>query len=115
MTPDEKIAFARRFTVHVGVDTGKTFHKLVARGPDGRRTSAITVQVSRSGFDAADAHLTTLFPDVPRDRVLVGLEFAGHHGQTFAHDLHRRGYTVVTVLASVTKKLKEVEDNSPRK
>jgi transposase len=115
MHADDKLAYARTFPVHVGVDTGKTFHKLVARGTDGRRTKALTVQVTRAGFDAADAHLTTLFPDVPRERMLIGIEFAGHHGQTFAADLHRRGYAVVTVLSAVTKRLKELEDNSPRK
>jgi len=115
MHADDKLAYARTFRVHVGVDTGKTFHMLVARGPDGRRTKAMTVPVSRAGFDAADAHLTTLFPNVPREGILVGIEFAGHHGQTFAADLHRRGYAVVTVLSAVTKRLKELEDNSPRK
>jgi transposase len=115
MHADDKLAYARTFPVHIGVDTGKTFHVLVARGADGRRTKAITVPVSRAEFDAVDAHLMTLFPDVPRERMLVGIEFAGHHGQTFAADLHRRGYVVVTVLPSVTKKLKEIEDNSPRK
>jgi transposase len=115
MTPDEKYAYARQFPVHVGVDTSKTFHVLVARGPDGRRTKAFRADVSRAGFDAADGHLTTLFPDVPRDRMLVGLEFAGHHGFTFAHDLARRGYPVVNVLPAVTKKTKEIEDNSPLK
>jgi len=60
-------------------------------------------------------YLTTTFPDVPRERMLVGLEFAGHHGFTFAHYLAQRGYQVVNVLPSVTKRLKEVEDNSPQK
>jgi transposase len=115
MTPDDKLIFARSFPVHVGVDTAKKVHVLVARGPDGRRTKAHKVPVSRAGFDGADAHLTTLFPDVPRDRMLVGLEFAGHHGFTFAHDLARRGYPIVNVLPSVTKKTKEIEDNSPLK
>ena len=108
-------AFARGFPVHVGVDTGKTFHKLVARGPDGRRQKAIRVDVLRAGFDEADRYLTETFPDTPRERMLVGIEFAGHHGFTFAHDLHRRGYQIVNVLSSVTKRLKELEDNSPRK
>ncbi len=114
MTADEKSAYAHTFPVHVGVDTGKSFHKLVARGADGRRTKAVTVPVS-GGFDTADAHLASLFPDVPRGRILVGIEFAGHHGFTFAHDLRRRGYVIVNVLPSVTKRFKEVEDNSPRK
>lgn len=115
MTPDEKYAYARSFPVHVGVDTSKTFHVVVARGPDGRRTKAFRVDVSRQGFDGADTELTRLYPDVPRARMLVGLEFAGHHGFTFAHDLARRGYPVVNVLPSVTKKTKEIEDNSPLK
>lgn len=115
MRPDEKYLYARSFPVHVGVDTAKKFHVMVARGPDGRRTRPHRVDVHRSGFDAADAHLTSLFPDVPRDKMLIGLEFAGHHGFTFAHDLSRRGYPVVNVLPSVTKRTKEIEDNSPLK
>jgi transposase len=97
------------------VDTGKTFHKLVARGPDGRRLKAIRVDVSRAGFDSAHVYFMATFPGVEPAKMLVGIEFAGHHGFTFAHDLHRRGYSIVNVLPSVTKKLKEVEDNSPRK
>lgn len=115
MKPDEKYLYARSFPVHVGVDTAKKVHVLVARGPDGRRTRAHKVPVCRSGFEAADAHLTALFPEIPRDKMLVGLEFAGHHGFTFAHDLARRGYPIVNVLPSVTKRTKEIEDNSPLK
>lgn len=108
-------ALARQFPIHIGVDTGKTFHKLVARGPDGRRLKAVRVDVSRAGFDAAHAYLRVTFPDFIAEQMLVGIEFAGHHGFTFAHELHRRGYHIVNVLPAVTKKLKELEDNSPRK
>lgn len=114
MTPDEKVAFAARFPVHVGVDTGKSFHKLVACGPDRRRTKALRVDVSRASFDAADRFLVDTF-DVPREQVLIGIEFAGHHGVTFTEYLRAKGYAVVAVQPAVTKKLKEVEDNSPRK
>lgn len=115
MTTDQKRAYAATFPVHVGVDTGKTFHKLVARGPDGQRTKAYKVLVTRSGFEAADAQLRGLFPRVVPQRMLVGLEFAGHHGFTFAHFLAQRGYVVVNVLAAHTKASKEIEDNNPRK
>lgn len=115
MRPDEKYLYARSFPVHVGVDTAKKFHVMVARGPDGRRTKAHRVDVNRAGFDAADAHLRALFPEIPRERMLLGLEFAGHHGFTFAHDLARRGYPIVNVLPSVTKRTKEIEDNRPLK
>ena len=80
-----------------------------------RVDDATTIRVLREGFDAAAAYLTATFPDVPRERMLVGLEFAGHHGFTFAHDLARRGYQIVNVLPAVTKRTKEIEDNSPLK
>mgnify|MGYP003546920813 CR=1 FL=1 len=57
MTPDEKHAHARSFPIHVGVDTAKTFHVLVAQGPDGQRSKPVRVDVSRAGFAATDAHL----------------------------------------------------------
>lgn len=115
MTPDEKAAYARQFPVHVGVDTAKTFHVLVAMGPDGRRSPPVRVEVSRAGFEAADAQLRDRFPGLTPARMLVGLEFAGHHGFTFARFLANRGYPVVNVLPAATKRTKELEDNSPLK
>jgi len=115
MTPEEKRLFARTFPVHVGVDTGKTFHVLVAQGPDGRRTKSLKVDVSRLGFLQADAQLRTWFQAMRPDQMLLGLEFAGHHGFTFARFLSRRGYQVVNVLPAHTKRAKEIEDNSPLK
>ncbi len=109
MTPDEKAAYARSFPVHVGVDTAKTFHVLVALGPDGQRSKPFKVLVSRAGFEAADAHLRSLFPETPREQMLVGLEFAGHHGFTFARYLADRGYPLVSVLPVHTKRSKELE------
>jgi transposase len=89
---------------------------LVARrASDGLRSKPHHVPVSRAAFEAADAHLSTVFPETPRERLLIGLEFAGHHGYTFAHFLAARGYPIVNVLPSVTKKTKEIKDNSPLK
>jgi transposase len=106
---------ACQFPVHVGIDTGMTFQKRVALCADGRRTSALRVDVSRADFVAADACLTATFPDVPRVKMLVALEFARHQGFTFPHFLARLGYAVVSVLPAVTKALKQVEDSSPQK
>jgi transposase len=115
MTTDEKRHWAATFPVHVGVDTAKKFHKLVAAGPDRARQPAQRVLVSRAGFDGAHAYLQAHFPGIAPAQVLVGLEFAGHHGFTFAHDLARRGYQVVNVLPSATKATKAVETNSRNK
>jgi transposase len=114
MNADEKAHYARSFPVHVGVDTGKKFHVLVARGPDGRRGKSFRADVNRDGFEAAERHLRTLYGVEP-GQTMVGLEFAGHHGFTFARFLANLGYEVVSVLPSNTKKTKELEDNSPLK
>jgi len=50
MTHDERRAFARTFPVPVGADPGRTFHVLVAQGPDGRRTATHKVIVTRVAF-----------------------------------------------------------------
>ena len=115
MTPDEKHAHARSFPIHVGVDTAKSFHVLVAQGPDGQRSTPVRVEVTRAGFEATDAHLRALFPDHTPQQMLVGLEFAGHHGFTFARFLADRSYPVVNVLPAHTNRSKELEDNSPLK
>jgi len=115
MRADEKYLFARRFAVHIGVDTGKAFHKLVARGADGRRRAPFKVLVNRAGFEEAHAHLRVSFPDYAASDMLVGLELAGHHGYTFAHFLAGKGYHVVSVLPAHAKRAKELEDNSPLK
>jgi transposase len=115
MTPEAKTAYARQFPVHVGVDTAKLFHVLVTIGPDGKRSRPYRVVVSRAGFEATDAHLRALYPDLEPRQMLVGLEFAGHHGFTFARFLAERGYAVVNVLPVYTNRSKELEDNSPNK
>jgi transposase len=112
---EQNRAYADQFAVLVGVDCGRTFHKPVARGRDGRRRKAIRVDVSRQGFEDAHRYLTHTFPGIRPSAMLVGIEFAGHYGATFAQFLRQQGYAIVTVLGSVTKKLREVEDNSPRK
>ncbi|MGH7654559.1 MAG: IS110 family transposase, partial [Gemmatimonadaceae bacterium] len=119
MRPTERImereAYARQFPVHVGVDAGKSFHKLVACGPDGVRTKAERVEVSRAGFEGALRFLQQTFPDRAPAEMLVAIEFAGHYGYTFAEFLRQAGCVIVTMPSVVTKRLREVEDNSPRK
>ena len=114
-TTDAKEAFARQFPVHVGVDVGKSFHQLVARDSTGARGPAVRIDATRAGFESAEAALRGRFPLARPAEMLVGLEFAGHYGATFAQYLTKRGYGVVTVLPAVTKRTKELEDNSPRK
>jgi transposase len=112
---DQQRQWAEQFPVHVGVDTGKTRHALVVRPPDRLRRPALRVPMDRAGFEAAESHIRSLSPSTPPEHVLVGFEFAGHHGFTFADFLWRKGYRVVSVLAAVTKATKGVEQGSRNK
>src|SRR5512142_3121530 len=111
MRPSERIlqreTMARDYPVHVGVDAGKVFHKMVASGPDRARTKAVRVNVTREGFDGAFGWLRTQFPSVEPAQMLVAIEFAGHYGYTFAEFLRAQGCTIVTMPSVVTKRLKE--------
>jgi transposase len=102
-----QLQFAARFPVHVGIDAAKATHTLVARGPDGVFTAPLTFPVGRVGFDAAAGALAQAYPVLRFDQVLVGIEFAGHHGVSLAHDLHARGCHVVAVLAKSAKQTRD--------
>ena len=119
MRPEARIEqrerWAAGFPVHVGVDAGKSFHKLVASGKSRVRTKALKVEATRAGFDGAVAFLKKQFPGIRPSETLIGIEFAGHYGYTFGEYLRGLGYPIVTVPSVVTKRLKEIEDNSPRK
>jgi transposase len=88
---------------------------LLVQDARGVRGKAFRVNVGRQEFEALDAQLGTSLPTLTADQILVGIEFAGHHGFTLAQFLNDRGYRVVNVLPSVTKRSKEIEDNSPLK
>jgi hypothetical protein len=51
--------------------------------------------------------LARAYPTLRFDQMLVGIEFAGHHGVSLAHDLHARGCHVVAVLAKAAKQTRD--------
>lgn len=108
----EKRRRAQAAVAVVGVDAGKFRHALVVRPRDGHDSKSFPFETTRPGFEAAvafilDAARGTRLRAVPA-QVLVGIEFAGAYGFTFAHFLHAAGFQVVNVLPSDTKRWKEV-------
>ena len=106
---------AQRAAAVVGVDAGKFAHALVVRPRGQRDSKPHTFTTTREGFEGAvrvvlERAATALGcdgPPSPAD-VLVGIEFAGSYGFTFAHYLAALGFPVVSVLPSDTKRWKEV-------
>jgi transposase len=92
----------------VGVDAGKHQHCLVVRPKGGVDSKPFTFPTIRIGFDVAVERISELSDGAAPADVLVGIEFAGVYGFTFAHYLADRGFTVVSVLPADTKAWKQV-------
>jgi transposase len=108
MDPFAKRTRAAQAQAVVGVDAGKFTHTLVVRPrglPDSRPCRFAT---TRAGFEEAVAFVVRAAGRVAPAEILVGIEFAGNYGFTFAHYLHAQGYGIVSVLPSHTKRWKEV-------
>src|SRR5579871_610829 len=109
-------AFARRDRAQraiavVGVDAGKFHHVLVVRSHGGPDSKPFRFATDRPGFDQAVAYIRDqIGSGAIAGEILVGIEFAGSYGFTFAHYLNAldAGFSVVTVLPAHTKRWKEV-------
>lgn len=92
----------------VGVDAGKFKHCLVIRPRGAADSKPFTFHTTRQGFDQAADRILAAVPGAGPEEILVGIEFAGVYGFTFAYYLQRRGFQIVSVLAAHSKRWKEV-------
>ena len=99
----------------VGVDAGKFSHTLVIRPRGQPDSKPFAFPTTRVGFEAAVAFLRQHAPGAALGSLLVGIEFAGNYGFTFAHFLAQLGVPVVSVLPTHTKRWKDVAHNQPLK
>lgn len=96
----------------VGLDAGKSHHVLVVRDASGRDSKPLRFATTRAGFDEAVAYIARFTGNAAPATVLVGIEFAGVYGYTFAHHLHERGFPIVSVLPRTTKSLSKAVHRS---
>lgn len=110
----EKRKRAQEARAVVGLDAGRYQHVLVVRPRGGKDSKPFSFATTRAGFDSAQKRILELGRAEPC-QTLVGIEFAGNYGFTFAHYLRERGFQIVSVLAAHTKRWKEVTQNQPLK
>lgn len=99
----------------VGVDAGKFSHTLVIRPQHQPDSKPFSFPTTRAGFDAAVAFIRQQAAGAAAETILVGIEFAGNYGFTFAHYLAQLGFPIVSVLPAHTKRWKDVAHNQPLK
>jgi len=106
---------AQRAAACVGVDAGKFSHTLVVRPQHQPDSKPFSFPTTRAGFDDALAFIRRQVPHAAAETILVGIEFAGNYGFTFAHYLAQLGFSIVSVLPAHTKRWKDVAHNQPLK
>jgi transposase len=100
----------------VGVDAGKFHHALVVRPRGHADSRPLIFPTTRPGFEQAVRFIRAQAGESGGE-VLVGIEFAGSYGFTFAHFLRSTDerFMVVSVLPAHTKRWKEVTHRQPLK
>jgi len=106
---------AQRAAACVGIDAGKFSHTLVVRPQHQPDSKPFSFPTTRAGFDDAVAFVQRQVPGAAAEAILVGIEFAGNYGFTFAHYLAQLGFPIVSVLPAHTKRWKDVAHNQPLK
>jgi transposase len=99
----------------VGVDAGKYSHTLVVRPKGQPDSKPFSFPTTRVGFDEAVTFIRAQVPVAAAETMLVGIEFAGNYGFTFAHYLAQLGFSIVSILPAHTKRWKDVAHNQPLK
>jgi transposase len=97
------------------VDAGKFHHALVARDARGRDSKPLLFATNREGFITALHRIRQASGGAAPGDVIVGIEFAGVYGATFAHYLAAEGYNVVSVLGATTKAWGKAVHGTPLK
>ena len=112
----QRRALAQQAVAVVGVDAGKFKHAMVVRVKGQPDSKPIVFPVTRPGFEQAVRSVLDLV-DGAGGPILVGIEFAGMYGFTFAHYLRTLDprFQIVSVLPAHTKRWKEVTHRQPLK
>jgi transposase len=105
----------REGTLISTVDIGLTSNVGYCTTLDGRSTKTFKFENTREGFEKFWAMVLASKNRFRCDEVLVGYESTGPYAEPLVHYLAHKPVKVVQVNPMHTKKLKEVNDNSPLK
>ena len=102
-------------TLIVTVDIGMTNNHGYCTATDGRSSKTFKFENTRQGFDTLWSMVLASKAAFECDEVIVGYESTGPYGEPLIHYLRQQPVTIVQVNPMHTKKMKEINDNSPLK
>lgn len=97
------------------VDMSKETHYGYMRTLYGEDVKTFPVKNNREGFEEFHGKLVRFQEQHGCDRIIVGYESSGPYGEPLMHYLRGKGVEVVQVNPMHTKRIKELEGNSPNK
>src|SRR3972149_11327070 len=102
-------------TLLVTVDMGKAMHTGYCRCPDGTETKVFEFFNTGQGFHKFWWHITQVMRAKNLEEMVVGFESTGPYAVPLLHYLMKRRVKLVQVNPMHTKRLKELQGNSPNK
>ncbi len=116
-TQNEKIEQVTDSTLVVGVDIGSQLHYARAFDNRGRELTkrVFSFRNDLEGFNSFNAWAEKLKTENNKTAVLIGCEPTGHYWFAFSKYVSEHQKTLVMVNPFSVKKIKELDDNSPKK
>ena len=102
-------------TVIATVDLGKSMNWGYMRGPDGRDIKPFGFSNDGHGFNEFLSRIFKFMKSHSLKDVVVGFESTGPYGEPLSHYLEKQGIRLVQVNPMHTKRIKELQGNSPEK
>lgn len=111
----KKLKFVNDKTLIATVDIGKGFNMGYARCPDHSEIKPFEFANNRAGFDLFWNRLVEARDAKDMDNIVVGFESTGAYGEPLQHFLKNKPVRLVQVNPMHTKRVKELQGNSPNK
>jgi transposase len=111
----KRITMLREGTLIATVDIGMISNTEYCTTTDGRDTKPFKFDNKREGFDKLWDMIGISKDSFACDEVIVGYESTGPYAEPLLHYLRNKSVTIVQVNPMHTKRVKEINNNSPLK
>jgi transposase len=110
-----KVKVVKDDTLIVAIDVGMEMNRGYCKTPDGRSTKPFKIDNTREGLDTLWGMVMESKNRFTCTEVIVGYESTGPYGEPLVHYLIKKPVKLVQVNPMHTKRVKELNDNSPLK
>ena len=116
-TQNERIEQVTNETLVIGIDIGSQMHYARAFDNRGKELTkrVFSFKNDIEGFNSFDQWAEKIRTDNGKNKIMIGCEPTGHYWFAFAKYVTEHKKTLVMVNPFSVKKIKELDDNSPKK